>query len=221
MKEVWRPIAGYEGLYEVSNLGRVKSLWHKTRRILKPALKHGYLQVNFVDGVTHKFFSVHRLVALAFIPNPENKPQVNHVNGDKTDNRVENLEWCTPSENMQHAVENGLMPQGADHPDSKFTNEQVLYIRENPDNLTTVQLAEMFDVTSSTISDVQLYKTYKNAGGKKRKYKPKPPRISDAKRAAIQRLYVKGSHEFGSTALARMFDIGRTTVLRIVKEVQA
>lgn len=112
MKEIWKPIAGYEGLYEVSNLGNVASLNYQNtgkRKVL--ALKHhssGYVTVTLCNRGVHKNKSIHTLVARTFIDNPKNLPQVNHIDGDKTNNTVENLEWVTAKENMRHAVQNGL-----------------------------------------------------------------------------------------------------------------
>lgn len=126
MLEEWRDISGYVGLYQVSNLGRVKSLdrvatyqkvyvdkivtaTHDFRsRILNPSTDKGYLSVVLSKAGTTRTFLIHRLVALAFIPNPDNKPQVNHKNGDTTKNEVTNLEWATERENQQHAVQSGL-----------------------------------------------------------------------------------------------------------------
>lgn len=107
----WKDIEGYEGLYQVSDEGQVISLVidsHRRGRILKPMKTHkGYLNVDLVDkdGVK-KSFRIHRLVAQAFLPNPLNLPQVNHKNEDKTDNRVENLEWCDQSYNINYGTRN-------------------------------------------------------------------------------------------------------------------
>lgn len=110
--EVWAPVNGWEDRYEVSDQGHVRSLnYHMTGQThpLKPITSgKGYLMVGLCRRQKMKWEKVHRLVAVAFIPNPEKKPQVNHINGDKTDNRAVNLEWATQSENMQHAYKAGL-----------------------------------------------------------------------------------------------------------------
>ena len=114
--EIWKDIEGFEGRYQVSNLGRVKSLertvwdnrgYYKTvsEKILKPQKKgNGYLQVQLSQDGKEKWYLVHRLVAIAFLPNPNNLPQVNHISEDKLDNRVSNLEWVTCKENTNHGT---------------------------------------------------------------------------------------------------------------------
>lgn len=106
--EEWRPICGFEGLYEVSNLGRVKSLKDRYGNLREKILKQiqndkGYLKVNLANG-KRKTSTVHRLVALSFIPNPNNLPTVNHINEDKTDNCVYNLEWMNMSQQVRHGT---------------------------------------------------------------------------------------------------------------------
>lgn len=122
MDEVWKDVPGFEGRYQVSNLGQVKSLERKVKsckgektvysRILRPFVDpKGYCRITIRDLQNHKYcFQIHRLVAKAFIPNPDNKPQVNHKNGNKTDNNIENLEWVTSRENISHSFEHELRP---------------------------------------------------------------------------------------------------------------
>lgn len=107
--EIWKNIPQYEGIYQVSSLGRVKSLKFNKEKILKNSLdKKGYVRVNlFKNGEALTFF-VHQLVALTFIQNPLFKDQVNHKDGNKLNNCVDNLEWCTNLENIRHAYRTGL-----------------------------------------------------------------------------------------------------------------
>jgi len=112
--EVWKDVVGYEGLYQISTFGRVKSLKRfDTRgnllksRILKNVSRgNGYLSVDLCKNATAKLFDLHRLVAQAYIPNPDSKPQVNHIDEDKTNNNVDNLEWVTIKENANHGTRN-------------------------------------------------------------------------------------------------------------------
>jgi hypothetical protein len=129
--EVWKDVAGYSGLYQISNLGRVKSTEKLHRigngayqprpeRIRVPRLNtDGYYKLMLSKDGVKKMYAIHRLIAMAFIPNPESKPCINHKNGVKTDNRIENLEWCTYSENNFHKYRvlgyKDVKPVGKDH----------------------------------------------------------------------------------------------------------
>lgn len=117
--EIWKDVEGYEEYYEVSNFGEVKSKdrWRdngrggylqKSKVMTKSPTSTGYFKIGFVKNKIRKEFKIHRLVAIAFIPNPKNKPFINHIDGNPLNNHVSNLEWCTPSENVQHSYETGL-----------------------------------------------------------------------------------------------------------------
>lgn len=114
MIEEWRDIKGFEGVYQVSNMGRVRSLDHITGgkhwrgKILSTAVTAGYPIVKLSKGSEKHPRRVHRLVAEAFLDNPENLPEVNHIDGNKNNNRMDNLEWCTSKENKIHAWVTGL-----------------------------------------------------------------------------------------------------------------
>lgn len=119
--EKWRDIPGYDGMYQVSSHGRVRS-WKRHqgkpgKRANPLTLKQtkstpGYLKVNLWKKGVRKTGVIHRLVAELFIPNPENKEYINHLDGDKHNNHVDNIAWCTASENLIHAYEEGLRPRG-------------------------------------------------------------------------------------------------------------
>ena len=108
--EVWKDVVGYEGLYRISNQGTVCRLYKNGKvNFMTPRILNGYWRVKLCNGNTQKEYFLHRLIAQAFIPNPDNKPEINHINGIKTDNRIENLEWVTRSENAIHATKTGLL----------------------------------------------------------------------------------------------------------------
>lgn len=108
MQEVWKDIKNYEGLYQVSNFGNVRNV--KTNKILKCSSdKLGYLRVYLYKNKKRKTEMLHRLIASTFIPNPQNKPIINHINGCKNCNEISNLEWVTAKENSIHAVNNNLI----------------------------------------------------------------------------------------------------------------
>lgn len=119
MMEEWRDIKGFEGLYQISNFGRVRGVdryikdsigrnrFHKRKLKSQSTSKRGYNFVTISKNTKMYMFNVHRLVALAFIPNPHNKPCVNHIDLNQLNNHVSNLEWCTQKENVHHAIKNG------------------------------------------------------------------------------------------------------------------
>lgn len=110
-QEQWASVRGYEGLYEVSNYGKVRSIMKNGLMLSQARNERGYLKVFLCSGGKGENKKVHRLVAEAFLPNEKNLPEVNHINGVKSDNRVENLEWVSTRENIVHAYKTGLKVQ--------------------------------------------------------------------------------------------------------------
>ena len=134
MKEIWNIIHGYSD-YQISNYGRVKSLKFNKEKILKlPVTKKGYLQIRLYKNgkrkLNHSYrFYIHRLVANAFIFNPDNKPEINHKDGNKMNNYIDNLEWVIHSDNMKHAIKKGLFDNnGEKNCNSKITKNDILVI---------------------------------------------------------------------------------------------
>ncbi len=182
--EIWKPIPNFEGYYEASNMGRIKSLDrtiekpdkktgkinYMTRRgkIFKIRFKHNrrYMTIRLSKNRHVLSTPVHRIIAMTFIPNPNNKPQVNHINGIKTDNRVENLSWVNNSENVLHAIDSGLMKYavGESHGSAVFTESDVLKIRElhASKKYNMVEIGRMFNTNNSRICEIVSRKTWKH-----------------------------------------------------------
>jgi hypothetical protein len=177
MKEIFKNVKGYEGIYQVSNLGNVKSLnYHrgKKEKILKPGMDlGGYLILTLCKNRKRENKTLHRLVAIAFIPNPENKATVNHINGVKTDNCVSNLEWNTYSENHLHAHKTGLMDSkhctgingcnsGEKSHLTKLNKYKVMEIKDllKSKLFTQKQISEFYNCSRTNISSIKTKKAW-------------------------------------------------------------
>jgi hypothetical protein len=171
-EEEWRPVVGWEGFYEVSNLGRVRRSTPGSQtyagRILKGRLNAwGYKAVRLYPG--GKWSLIARLTAQAFIPNPDGKPEVNHKNGTKTDNQVANLEWMTGSENVKHAFDTGLKvgnheprPATTGHLNgrAKLTDQMVAEIKASTE--AARPLAKRFGVSRAAVRFIRAGKTWRH-----------------------------------------------------------
>lgn len=175
-ENIWKNAVGYDDIYHISNKGDLKSLKRilvkrnclcsLPEKIMTPQLhKEGYLCVRLTDkDKNKKTVKMHRLVAMAFIPNPENKQFVNHINGIKHDNRVENLEWVTKSENTIHAYKLGLMNHriGENCYQTTLTDAQVLEIRAIGKSMRCVDVAQKYNVAQYVIWNILSRKTWKH-----------------------------------------------------------
>lgn len=163
--EKWVDIKGYEGLYQISDMGNVKVLprrfknksgrYSTVRECIKvcPINHRGYHRTQLTDkNKNKKIYSVHRIVAQHFLPNPFNHPEVNHKNGLKTDNRATEIEWCTKAYNEKHALETGLKPKGSKSHKALLDETQVLTIVKcRHDGLKSEDIAKYFKVSKHAI----------------------------------------------------------------------
>jgi hypothetical protein len=179
-----RDIKGYEGLYAVLTNGEIYSYSkyrHKGKILKQHKSDNGYLTVGLTKDKKRKTFLVHRLIASAYIPNPDNKPQVNHIDGNKQNNNIENLEWCSSSENQIHAIRKGLQKFTTKHKEKaritcrkngkdnkgkiyksrKTTKEQDLEIKKRFNNgESSLKLAVEFGVSKKTILNIKNDRKY-------------------------------------------------------------
>lgn len=161
--EIWKPLKDYEGLYEISNMGRVRSLVKKgnTKQQIKKTgidVSTGYTNIQLTKNNKPLTKRVHRLVAEAFVPNPNNKPVVNHIDGNKRNNLASNLEWMTYSENTLHSFKNGLQKKifGDKNYITKIKDQDVLKIRELiSQGKTNKEIAKVYGVNPSQISRIK------------------------------------------------------------------
>jgi hypothetical protein len=168
--EVWKKIEGFEN-YEISTFGNVRGLpiitkfgiatkKYPLRFIKKWNDKKGYLYVTLINNGKKKNLLIHRLVCSAFLENKHCKAQVNHKNGIKSDNNIENLEWCTAKENLKHAVDTGLnINYGIYNYQSKLNLQDIDFIRNS--DLKQRELSLKYNISQTTISKIILRKTYK------------------------------------------------------------
>lgn len=157
--EIWRPVVGYEGIYEVSSFGQIRSLDKsvnckggkkviKLGKILLPKISFGYHRMGLSHSMDVKYFYLHRLIAMAFIPNPHNKPFVNHIDSNRMNNNIDNLEWCTHAENINHAI------YVSENKKTKINYEIVLYCLQNFDGSNHIGMAIKFNVRPSLIKRI-------------------------------------------------------------------
>lgn len=172
--EIWKPVEGYEQYYEVSTWGRVRALaiyikndgnfaggFHKHFKVRNQQTnKYGYKTIKLCKYGKCQRYTVHRLVAKAFIPTDNYENQINHIDGNKTNNNITNLEWVTPAENMKHAWDTGLINSdhtvGSKHANAKLTEAQVIEMRElyATGNYKRKELCDKYNIKLSTFKDI-------------------------------------------------------------------
>jgi len=162
-EEIWKDIPNYEGAYQVSSLGKVKSLkWGKERVLKFKKDRYGYTRVDLCKEGEKKNHKVHRLVMLVFAG--ESDLQVNHINGIKADNRIENLEHCTASQNTKHAYDIGLIipTKGEKNGQSKLTRKCAERIKYGHQGMTQQEIAKIYGIAQSQVSSIRSGKLWKH-----------------------------------------------------------
>ena len=159
MREVFEDLKGYEDSYQISDSGRiftkrrlVGNQIYYGRELVPQLTSDGYLKVTLSKNCESKKYYLHRLVAIQFLDNPDNLPQVNHIDGNKLNNSITNLELCTKQENQNHAVRMGLMQRGQNRPSAKLTEEKVLEIYKLKGILKSQDIADKYSVSKNTIN---------------------------------------------------------------------
>lgn len=177
MKKLWKQIIGYEGYYLISNHGDVKSMDRyvnskngsiafKTGKLIKTSKRGDYVSVNLTRENKEKTFSVHRLVAISFVDNPNNHKEVNHIDGNKLNNHSENLEWCTRSQNEQHAYDNYLQisRKGSKHHSSKLSELDIANMFFDFKNgITRKEISDKFEISYSNTCKILKGRIWKHA----------------------------------------------------------
>lgn len=199
--------------YLISDHGRVLNM--STETFLKPFENNGYLAVDLFANTVRQRALVHRMVAIAFIPNPEGKQYVNHIDGNKHNNRAENLEWCTSSENSRHAVAIGLSKIGSEKTLAKLTEADVVEIQNmmaqgERDHI----IATKYGVTSGVISAIRLGKTWKHVSG--RTFEPlganPVKKLDGSDIPKIRQMFADGMND---AEIGRIFGVARGTINQI------
>lgn len=235
MQEIWKSLKGIVELgdyYEVSNLGRVRSIDRKVNsrngkrlvkgKILKQQVdKYGYMRVHCYMNNKSKQYQVHRLVALSFISNPDNKPQVNHKDGNKQNNRVDNLEWSTNKENVKHAFSIGLKEgiKGEENVNAKLTENDVvdIYNLYKTNKYSMKDLADKFNTSETNVYDIVNRKRWKhlNLG------EPITRDMSDSflynDKKIIDKVILMYSNRKSLRSIANELRISRPIVVKILK----
>lgn len=170
MKEIWKDVVGHEGFYQVSNLGQVKSLPRTVNnkfysgKVLstKNSNPKQYEKTSLHDSGASRYYKVHQLVARAFIPNPDNKREVNHIDGNKHNNKVDNLEWVTSKENKEHNHKLGITRIGERHQNSILNEDTVKQIKLMlKDGISQTVIARHFNLKTYMVNNIKRENTWK------------------------------------------------------------